>query len=358
MYIEKRKNGYKYSEKYRGRDGKWHTKSITLNNNNIKSKAEAQKILDQKIEEELFIIEHIRLSKLVDTYCFYSSATERTIVNYQTSFKGIIKLLGDPIVSDLRISYIIERLEDVRNNPCTYNRYVVLLKIVFNWAYKREYINNDLAKRLETIKSKSKKNISDKYMEVDELHTVLDALKIQYPYEYYICNFMALTGMRIGEVIALKMNDISEDYIRVDETYDSGRRVFDDPKGEIRDVFIQEELRKFMKSVMIMRKERMLQYGIQNTELLFFNKYGTPILYNSLKQHITRISKNTINKAITPHAFRHTHISILAAEGVSLEAISRRVGHSDSKITRDIYLHVTDKMKERDNAEIREIRIG
>lgn len=358
MYIEKRKNGYKFSEKYRGRDGKWHTKSITLDKNNAKSRVEARHILDQKIEESLFIAERIRLSRLVEIYCNRSSATERTLVNYKFTFKKIIELLGDPIISDIRISFLINHLEEVRDNVSTYNRYVTLLKIVFNWAYKRDYINVDLARKLEFLKDKSTKDISDKYLEPDQLHSVLEAMAERYPYDYYVCKFMALTGMRIGEVIALKMDDFIGDYIRVDETYDEHRGTFDDPKGAVRNVYIQEELKSFLKTLMIVRKERMLQYGIRNIDLVFFSKLGNPYSYSPILKKVKEVSSESIHKKITPHAFRHTHVSLLAAEGMSLDAISRRIGHADTKITKDIYFHVTKKMQERDNAEIRNIKIG
>lgn len=358
MYIEKRKNGYKFSEKYRGRDNKWHTKSITLDGNNTKTRVEAQRILDQRIEEDLFIVEHIRLSKLVDTYCNRSSASERSIVNYRSTFKSIIELLGDPIITDIRISYLIDRLEEVSSNPNTYNRYILLLKMVFNWAYKREYLNIDLARKLESIKSKKESYIADKYMEPTELHSVLNIVADRYPYEYYICKFMVLSGMRIGEVIALKTDDITENYIRIDETYDYSRRAFDDPKSDIREIYIQDELRGFLKQILIVRKERMLQYGIRNIDLIFFGISGKPYNANTINYHIKPITKEVLGRELTSHAFRHTHVSILAAEGVSLEAISRRVGHKDAKITKNIYFHVTEKMKERDNAEIKEIKIG
>ena len=54
---------------------------------------------------------------------------------------------------------------------------------------------------------------------------------------------------------------------------------------------------------------------------------------------------------------RHTHVALLAEQGVSLDAISRRLGHSDSQITRDIYFHVTKKMQERENLQLKKIKI-
>ena len=57
------------------------------------------------------------------------------------------------------------------------------------------------------------------------------------------------------------------------------------------------------------------------------------------------------------HALRHTHASLLLAEDVSIDTISRRLGHENSQITKDIYLHVTEKLKKADNATIKNLKL-
>ncbi|WP_234982478.1 tyrosine-type recombinase/integrase [Limosilactobacillus caccae] len=63
-----------------------------------------------------------------------------------------------------------------------------------------------------------------------------------------------------------------------------------------------------------------------------------------------RTAKNNlgIDKPLSSHIFRHTHISKLAELGVPLYVIQQRVGHEDSKITKGIYLHVTQKAIEKE----------
>ena len=60
---------------------------------------------------------------------------------------------------------------------------------------------------------------------------------------------------------------------------------------------------------------------------------------------------------ITAHVLRHTHVALMAEQLVPLEVISRRIGHADSKVTREIYFHITKKMRERDNQLIRNVKI-
>lgn len=43
--------------------------------------------------------------------------------------------------------------------------------------------------------------------------------------------------------------------------------------------------------------------------------------------------------------FRHTHVSKLAETGVPLYVIQHRVGHENSKITEQVYLHITKKVQ-------------
>lgn len=57
-------------------------------------------------------------------------------------------------------------------------------------------------------------------------------------------------------------------------------------------------------------------------------------------------NKLSFKKHITTHIFRHTHISFLAEQGVPLEAIQDRVGHSRGSRVTEIYLHITKKTKD------------
>jgi integrase len=44
--------------------------------------------------------------------------------------------------------------------------------------------------------------------------------------------------------------------------------------------------------------------------------------------------------------FRHTHTSLLAEAGVDLVTIMERLGHKDDDVTKNIYLHITQSLKQ------------
>jgi integrase len=52
-------------------------------------------------------------------------------------------------------------------------------------------------------------------------------------------------------------------------------------------------------------------------------------------------------KVISPHAFRHTHASLLLQSGVPVKEVSERLGHKDVKITLEIYTHVMPEEAEK-----------
>ncbi|WP_372757296.1 tyrosine-type recombinase/integrase [Lactococcus lactis] len=87
-----------------------------------------------------------------------------------------------------------------------------------------------------------------------------------------------------------------------------------------------------------------------NSDFIFTTKNGNPLQPTAIDSFL-RNNKEKMgipkDKRISTHIFRHTHISKLAELEVPLYVIQRRVGHSSSKITEKIYLHITEKMKEK-----------
>jgi integrase len=49
---------------------------------------------------------------------------------------------------------------------------------------------------------------------------------------------------------------------------------------------------------------------------------------------------------LSPHSLRHTHATLLIAEGVSIPTVSRRLGHSSIATTSKIYVHAIQSADE------------
>ncbi|TDM15727.1 tyrosine-type recombinase/integrase [Macrococcus bovicus] len=62
--------------------------------------------------------------------------------------------------------------------------------------------------------------------------------------------------------------------------------------------------------------------------------------YTAVNKQIKRVCKQLEIEEVTSHALRHTHCSYLYAKGLSIEYISKRLGHANTSTTREIYQHM------------------
>ena len=63
------------------------------------------------------------------------------------------------------------------------------------------------------------------------------------------------------------------------------------------------------------------------------------------ENNLKSIIKKHNLKPITIHGFRHTHASLLFEAGIEPKIISDRLGHSNIKITLDLYTHINQRQR-------------
>ena len=90
-----------------------------------------------------------------------------------------------------------------------------------------------------------------------------------------------------------------------------------------------------MQHAKLYSKELKLINNVKN-DYFFVAKNGGVIQYAAYSKFIRHASETSLKRRIKVHALRHTHASLLLAEGISIDTISRRLGHEDSRITKEI----------------------
>ena len=366
MWIEKTEYGtFKAIERYTDpKTGKRRKVSINIEKDNKASRAAAQEALTAKIEAIVNASElerRLTLSKLRKIYIDAQKETVRkqTWHRNENVLQHAIEIIGeDVLIDELKAKDIISSLKLSGKSNTTLNGYLMRLKAMMRWGYDNEYLD-DIAfvDRLKSFPDEKKKEkLQDKYLESAELDALLEKMKEER--WKLLTQFLALSGLRIGEAMVLNNDDIDDTYIHVTKTY----QFIDDIVEEgtktdtsYRDVYVQPELRKCIDEIRLFRKVDMLKYGYRN-ELFFPWKTGGVISYDAYRAYLARRSRE-IGHEITPHALRHTHVSLLAEQGVSLDVIARRVGHADSEITKRIYLHITEKRRDKDNDALKNISL-
>jgi integrase len=174
----------------------------------------------------------------------------------------------------------------------------------------------------------------------------------------YVPAILALTtGMRLGEVLALRERsvDIDRGVIEVREALEETKAkgiIFKPPKSRagrrkitLPDVAV-EALREHRKQLL----ERRLMLGqgrLAPDDLLFASIEGRPLRPSAVSSDWGELAERIGIPEITFHGLRHTHASQLIANGVDIVTISKRLGHAKPSVTLAIYAHMfhTDDSK-------------
>lgn len=355
MWVEKTKNGYRLVERYKEPvTGKYRKASVSMSKNTASTRKVAERIMRQKIISLTSEIDkNVTMQELINLWI--ASAKERlkesTVNTYTNKGKAVLKVVpADVLVNNLTSGFIKKNLAKIARTS-EKNTIINNIRTIIRWGYEKDLVND--ISWLEKLKpehdQEKDEKLSQKYLESSELIVLLDSINKQKYHD--LTAFLALTGVRIGEALAIEYTDINIDkrVVSISKTFNPNLKVNLTPKSlaSSREIYIQNELMALCK--------KLYQQASANrfvSTLIF-----PDCIYTSYRAYLIRHSEKYVNKTITPHGLRHTHVALLAEQGLSLDVISRRLGHKNSTITRKIYFHVTEKLKQKDYKAIEQIVI-
>ncbi|HDJ6778517.1 TPA: site-specific integrase [Staphylococcus aureus] len=388
MWIEKFKNKnnetkYRYYEKYKDPyTDKWKRVSVVLNKNTKQSQKEAMFRLEEKIKEKLnnkssselkTLTFHTLLDEWLEYHIKTSGSKVTTLNNIKTRVKNIKKNSAkELLLNKLDTKYMqmfINKLSSIYStNQLRYQ--LGHMKEAIKYAVKfYDYPNEHLLTGVKL--PKKRKTIEDiekdeakmyNYLELQQVIQIRDFIlnynSLHYRTRILIAGALevqALTGMRIGELLALQIKDVDlkNKTIDINGTLhrikcNTGFGYKDTTKttGSKRNITINSRTAKVLKKIMLENK-KMKQWKPSYIDrgFLFTTSKGNPLQIDKINKLLSLAAESlNINKKVTTHTLRHTHISLLVEMNISLKAIMKRVGHTDEKTTIKVYTHVTEKM--------------
>lgn len=159
---------------------------------------------------------------------------------------------------------------------------------------------------------------------------------------------MAMTGIRRGEVVALRWSDVelAGHRLTVNQaaTVMDGEEVVDVPKTRRsrRVIDLDPETVSVLQRYRARQREQFLMLGVsaRASDRVFTNEIGEPLRPNSVGQAFRRLVDSAEVPVIRLHDLRHTHATHLLMAGVNVKVVSERLGHSSVSFTLDTYGHV------------------
>jgi integrase len=161
------------------------------------------------------------------------------------------------------------------------------------------------------------------------------------------------TGLRKGELLALRWCDVELDRatLHVRRTLTETEEGVD--YGEPKTKAGRRTLKLSGESVEALRAQRATRpLAIDAEALVFTSAAGTPISQRNLSRRFYALTAKAGLKHIPFHGLRHTHATLLLAEGVNVKAVSARLGHASIQITLDTYAHWLPQMDDQAAAAI------
>lgn len=144
-----------------------------------------------------------------------------------------------------------------------------------------------------------------------------------------VARLLVVTGMRIGELSALNVCDVSGAATRI-RVKGKGNRE--------RVVYVTNE--RLLMDFRHYWEQRHKQAG--TNDCLFVNSSGDRLTAPAFRKRLKTVSKSLlVEPHLTPHQFRHSAATLLIEEGVDIRLVQRLLGHA-SIATTEIYTKVSD----------------
>lgn len=156
------------------------------------------------------------------------------------------------------------------------------------------------------------------------------------------------TGMRLGEALALRWEDIDGNELQVRRTLvqvATGGIYFDTPKTKKsrRTIDLPGYVLEALRRHRVEQARHRLQLGeeYEDQDLIFAGAFGAPVHTSCLrKDYFLPLLEEAGLPSIRIHDLRHTHASLLLAANVPVKDVSARLGHATATMTLDTYAHV------------------
>lgn len=364
MWIEKVKDGFKFREAYKDTfTGKYMKVSVTLPSKSRAAQKQAREMLDDMIKAKSGRCKSLRLYDLIQSYIEsrHGFVKDSTINCYIYTAKKIFTYWPkDTLVSALtsgRIQDLIDKLT-IECSADYAKKTRSLIKSAFSMAYLEGTFNDmtiiDRTTVHRPVKSVAEvKKEREKFLSREELTEVLSMIRQKSERLAEIFEFQALTGLRFGELAALRFEDYKNGEISVNATLVWAKTKGAKPhRGSPKNVYSVRKVKLDRRATYIiehaiLRDKQQRRWfptkSMTDDKFIFVNRDGGPLDLS----YVNRVLRGLkYKKRISTHIFRHTHISLLAEQGVPLKAIMQRVGHHDPRTTMEIYTHVSQSMED------------
>lgn len=260
----------------------------------------------------------------------YSS---NTIASYENDLKKLAHYTNKPIakVSKQDMLHVLKKLQKENLSNASINHFITSVRSFYKFLIINNIVKDNI---MDFIANPKKEKYLPKVLSEKEINQLLD-IPLNDAFDYRnkaILELMYATGLRVSELINLKINDVDLKMAIV-RTIGKGSKERIIPLGDYALYYLKIYLENY----------RPLLLKRTLTDYLFLNNHGQELSRQGLFKIIqAQAKKQGIKKEISPHTLRHSFATHLLNGGADLRSIQELLGHSDISTTQ-IYTHVSNQ---------------
>lgn len=276
----------------------------------------------------------MELTEYLDYIKYERKLSFETVKNYEYDLNKFVLFLKKNNISsfsDVRQDDISDYLKSIGNmNPRSISRNITSINNLFIFLLKDKKVSFNPCEFID--RPKLKKSLPD-VLSIDEVTDLL-AIPLTTKFDYRnkaMLEIMYGCGLRVSEVISLKVHDIDMDN-------DIVRCIGKGSKERI--VPINDYALYYLKLYLDVRGLFIIN---GRNDYLFLNNHGGPMTRQGFLKNLNKILlEKGIKRHITPHSLRHSFATHMLSGGADIRSIQILLGHSDISTTK-IYTHVSNE---------------
>ncbi|PWI56833.1 tyrosine-type recombinase/integrase [Sulfoacidibacillus thermotolerans] len=327
-------------------------KGFTFHGTRRKAELEAAKLENAKSHGETITASK---TKVEDYLRDWLATYQKPEVTKNTYYEDELRLTNHviPFIGQKRMNTlnamdcqkVINRLAIEQRKTRTAVMVYNLMKKAFRKAVDLGYLIKNPMDAVTKLKDRAEQR---PFLTIEQAVVFLD--HAQHDSYYPILAFLLLTGTRPEEVFGLKWEDVDLNHgtvsiVRSVKHLPGGGWEFADLKTTTsrRNLDLPNDLLTILRNLKQEQSRARSMLGAEwiNNDLVFTNQIGNPIDVSRVRKHLTNVLQAAELPKIRLYDLRHTHGSMLMAEGATIKEISDRLGHANTSMTVNRYLHTT-----------------
>jgi len=252
-----------------------------------------------------------------------------TIILFITHLKGLGRTYLEEIVRD-DLSSFIEHEQDRGLKPNTVSTRLRALYAFLGYLIEREVVHPDVIRKKMYIKVP---NALPRAIDPEDVKDLLSVIKNSRDWAMIL--ILLRTGMRIGELLSTKVQDVNLRERRIE--------IFEARKTRVgRVAYLSDDARCALK---VWLKKR----DTKKENLFYGPGCRTTLSYEAARAMFHRYIEKAglTHKGYTLHCLRHTFASELLNADMRLECVQQLLGHSSIEMTRR-YARLTDNTRKKE----------